>query len=604
MASKLGEVSEPLTDTNVLRLEPKEPEQEQVEKQAKEGSLFTFRTDLVKTSWHHEVFEPSQYIQITIEQLGDPTTNLVICDQIPPQLLFSLAPALQNDLHDRRIVLPASTALDDDTVNDVVNDILECARKGKHLALHMHRGPVRLIKVHCVLVRFGMQKEADTLLEALWELMRSKQLTLGDILWIWDTFADPWARNGYVAPAADEYIQMIAWQIVNMDAEGKLSDDIKKAIEEEQEPRYFFEMLKKRVEEFGLGRQRLVPMGDAAQGAETCAVHAGTAPFASLVSTPPEVPPKQSTLREQYSEYQKDSVASKMKLSSDKPHAPTLSDTSLSQDRDPFSKLRAITEKAPKFTSAGFMHSIEPVEPGKSQQQRPAFGQPERRFSYSATTPSSLATETLAAAPNESNSFGGGLRVSGILPNTATPPAQPAGANNPTWNKIPWGFGSPKQNNLTMTSTSAFGSNSSAPLPQNTTSRVNPWTQFPGTLAPPPQSAQSSFNFDQAASQTPSSIAPASGYQFRGGLFNTPSPNPAGTMEQSFGSFGSSTALNTIAGSTSTSSPSPFGDSPFGSISNDAAANGMFTLPRTASSGGGMVRKFATARGTKRTRRH
>jgi hypothetical protein len=69
------------------------------------GSLFTFRTDVVKTSWHREILEEYREIQIAIEQPNNPY-GTIVCDHISPHLLFSLAPGLQKDLFDRKSSFP------------------------------------------------------------------------------------------------------------------------------------------------------------------------------------------------------------------------------------------------------------------------------------------------------------------------------------------------------------------------------------------------------------------------------------------------------------------------------------------------------------------
>jgi hypothetical protein len=319
----------------------KKTAEKQAEEESKKGSLFTFRTDVGKTSWHRKVSEQDKHIQIAVERLGNPD-GMILCDQISPHLLFSLAPALQNELLGRRIVLPSSAALDDEAINDVVNAILDCAREGKPLAMQMQRAPVRLMKVHVVFVLFGMQKEADALLSSLWELVGSKELKLADISWIWDTFADPvgkrWSEEEYVAPAGPEYIQMMAWQVVNMDAAGKLDEDVKTSIEMEMEPRYLYNMLKTRVDKFGLGRELIASAREAATPVDG------------------ELSPENGGV-----EQPEASVA-----------------TAQASRSSSSGKLDAILEDAPRFTSAGFMTCIELPKANVSESP-PMFGQPEQK---------------------------------------------------------------------------------------------------------------------------------------------------------------------------------------------------------------------------------
>jgi hypothetical protein len=90
----------------------------------------------------------------------------------------------------------------------------------------MHCAPIPLIEVHFLFMRFGMAKEDDRLPEAPWGLAGSERLTLEDALWIWVTLQTLSARERRggdaicVARTANHCTQMVAWQLVNMEAEG------------------------------------------------------------------------------------------------------------------------------------------------------------------------------------------------------------------------------------------------------------------------------------------------------------------------------------------------------------------------------------------------
>lgn len=524
----------------------KAPKAEQVDKKSTGGSLFTFRTDVIKF-WRHEASEPRQDIQIAIEQPSDRTTDILVCDHVPPNLLFWQAPLLRNDLYHRRIVLPASPGLDDDVLNDVINAIIDCAKEGKRLAMNMPREPVRMMKIHCVLMRFGMRKEAETLLEALWKLMSSKQLTLGDVLWIWDTFADSirdfsedTARvsSDYFAPAANEYVQTMAWQLVNMDAEGRLDENIKKAIEIEQEPRKFFGFLKKRVEDYGLGRQLLVAAAEMAHEVGTGVVNGGKATeIAISTSKHFEASPEQALLTEKVPAYEKPRPSAATTILSDKDLKPSSS----SLHPNSFAISGATAQKAPTFTSAGFMHLSQAGEPKLTP---PAFGQPERK----------------------NVDLGSTVKSSSILKSDAASKEQASISSNSSVHNHSLG---------------AFTS-----------------SQNQSMLAPTTQSAPFGSCFSQIAQTTSNTLA-AANHRFGGQAFPAPCANSSRAIRQPFGSLSGSSAQNTSDAATA----SPFGPLPFGRSANDAEANNIFRPQKPASSGGGMVRRFAAAKGSKGARK-
>jgi hypothetical protein len=631
------------------------------------GPLFTFRTD-VKGSWHHEKLERGREIQIAIENPSDSKTDTLVCDQVPRELLFRLAPQLRDgeyDYHDR-IVFTASAGLDEDTVNDVVNVIIDCATKGQSLAMNMHLEAVRLIKIHCVLVRFGMQTEADNTLEALWELMGTKELTLGDVLWIWDTFGDTFrtskdcpftslaqtrsdlhqypqeqAQQNHKYHGSGEYVQMMAWQLVNMDAERRLNKDIKKAIGLEREPRHFFNMLKTRVEEFGLGREALTHTAEENREAVAGTLTAETAgELTAPVTTRDEVTPKQSAPQVHFSANEKTkaplaaTVPTKKAVGTSAGLKP-MSPHQTSPHHGSSSKLRAAAQKAPQLTSAGLMNVSEsgvpkakPLASGKPEQTPNKIG----GFSGFSCTPNSVAG--LAGSKNVGHGFGapvtsskrtadddgaakrsktgwsfGGLKqensndspkpLSGFSNSEFPPQSNPLGNNFLTRTAF-------KAPMLTQLTTSGFNFNQTAQETPSSVGSSAPF-QFGGgsSHAPAPQPLAFGSNFRQPVQQAPSGIGSSATHKFGGSPMNTPAFNTPSASENLFDAFSNPNVQNTSAGVFNTQ-PSPFGTSPFG---NDANANNMFapqhgtSSGRSASSGGGMARRFAAARSAKGTRK-
>ena len=241
-----------------------EAEQELSQEQDKENHAhtpsssplqFVFNKNTVRKTWRTQIAGGDNHIQFVVERDGFPN-GAVICDHVDPDLLFKAVPTLRKRLEGRKIFLPPAAWLDDDTVESLVYDLVQCAKDGTPIPVpdHIMKDPVRMIMMHCVLVFFEMEKQAAEFMEALWGVFASVNLTPLNVLWIWDTFGGNFQSGPYDAPFAHEYVQMMAWRILTLDAKLELDLDIRRLIEFEKEPKYLTEVLETRHRTYGLGR--------------------------------------------------------------------------------------------------------------------------------------------------------------------------------------------------------------------------------------------------------------------------------------------------------------------------------------------------------------
>lgn len=223
--------------------------------------LFVLHRRAAPTTWNKQAAGEPAYIRIVVECDGLPD-GLTVADRIDPALLFKTAPALRAHLDGRCIILPRASCLVEETVASIVCDLVRCAKEGAPITLSdtATQDPVSIIVVHCILVFFEMHKEAQELKNMLWGLFQMVRLKPLDVMWIWDTFRGHFQSETYIAPFADEYIQMMAWQILNLEAENNLDKDIKRSITMENYPKYFTDMLEKRYQIYGLERHPLAPI--------------------------------------------------------------------------------------------------------------------------------------------------------------------------------------------------------------------------------------------------------------------------------------------------------------------------------------------------------
>jgi hypothetical protein len=212
---------------------------------------------------------PLYYVKIAIEH-SDLPQGALIRDRVPREYLFKLAPKLHQhlDVTNTKIILPRNSA-DEDTVHDVVTAIIVAEKQKKKFTMHVEKTPITLIKIHAVLALFGMKREAEIVKSLAWDSVAIHELSPQEVDWVWDTYGvwdsgvkaemetgtnipqhneeevkknvklwkvvnknkdDTESEQAYVAQYAREYVEMMAYQILNLEALGKLNDVILRMI--------------------------------------------------------------------------------------------------------------------------------------------------------------------------------------------------------------------------------------------------------------------------------------------------------------------------------------------------------------------------------------
>ncbi|KAF2243184.1 hypothetical protein BU26DRAFT_609274 [Trematosphaeria pertusa] len=222
-------------------------------------SLFTVKSKATRATWHLPAGDEQKYIQVAVEREGMPN-GVTVCEKVEPHLLFNQsrgAPGLRKYLIGRRILLPAFPAIDEDVVYDVVQAILQGAKEDRSPVLPLATKPVQMIKLHCVLALFEMERGTNKLSAELWRLFGERELEAQEVFWIWETFKAASALEGCKPPYlrhAGDYVQMVAWQILNLDAEGRLNNNVRYYIQMENGSRQLTNVLKERFDKYGLSR--------------------------------------------------------------------------------------------------------------------------------------------------------------------------------------------------------------------------------------------------------------------------------------------------------------------------------------------------------------
>jgi hypothetical protein len=181
--------------------------------------------------------------------------------------VFSRIPALSKYvLESGHILLPGQeNSIDDEILTNIIQSALRSATDDKGFSMDIEENPVACISAHVVLTLLEMAKEAEILLEHMWSLFAQFELKAEHVSWIWDNFApsierrpdaEAWPAGPYRAPFGIYYINLAAWQILNLKSEGKLDETVEKYVygsEIFSQPR-LREMVEKREKKYGLDK--------------------------------------------------------------------------------------------------------------------------------------------------------------------------------------------------------------------------------------------------------------------------------------------------------------------------------------------------------------
>lgn len=198
----------------------------------------------------------------------------VIASEIPLHPLKEVAPVLLKYLtiDGHRIVFPRSHAIDEPLLVNLVNLLTDQYSAGIALSIDLTalpQDPVKLIKLHVLFDLFGLRHLAQDLSENLWTLCGACTLTLEDVLWIWAALG-PHKDALWSPSASDEYMQLMAWNVLNADQEGTLVEELRELFERKKKDlKPLLALFEKRFREYGLQRQQQ-PVGrrDSTQGSE------------------------------------------------------------------------------------------------------------------------------------------------------------------------------------------------------------------------------------------------------------------------------------------------------------------------------------------------
>lgn len=214
------------------------------------------------TTWNRgdvdEKMNPLYYVKIAIERRELPH-HFIIQDRVPANLLFQVAPALQQFLQDgNEILLPGGSA-DEDAIHTVVSIIIHHAKSGKRFDMCSDGKPVTLVNFHRVFALFAMN-EAKLLLPRTWDVFQKEELKPQDVVAIWEIYEEwkSWPDSHCFSADAMEYVQMMAWQLLDLAAEGKINDVIvKHVIEEEPDLK---SIIAARKQKYGLAKGYEAPL--------------------------------------------------------------------------------------------------------------------------------------------------------------------------------------------------------------------------------------------------------------------------------------------------------------------------------------------------------
>jgi hypothetical protein len=211
--------------------------------------------------WHYPLKDSTLFVQIVVDH-PLMLRGTVICDHVASQPLKDTAPAILQYLttDGTRLIFPCSEAIDKDVFLELVARILQQHSTGVIFDLDFStfpHDPIKLIKLHIILVLFGLDDLANDLLARLWVVLESRILTPNDVFWVWTT-CGPSCKESWLPSHANDYIQRIAWAILKADTENNLNPEVKSSyLQQDHELKFFTKLLEERYRKFGLGREPL-----------------------------------------------------------------------------------------------------------------------------------------------------------------------------------------------------------------------------------------------------------------------------------------------------------------------------------------------------------
>lgn len=183
----------------------------------------------------------------------------VIAAGVPLQPLKETTPTLLQYLtiDGAQVILPRSEAVDWSLLLNLIDLIVDRHHSGEVFDIEFHellQDPVKLIKLDVILKLFGLDYRAHNLLEQLWLVFGTHVLTLADVFWIWGALY-PHKDIQWVPESTEVYLQMMACNVLNADAEGRLHPDLRIFfLEEEGKPYDLTCLLEQHYLKYGLGR--------------------------------------------------------------------------------------------------------------------------------------------------------------------------------------------------------------------------------------------------------------------------------------------------------------------------------------------------------------
>ena len=188
-------------------------------------------------SWKHtHGNDRNQHVRIYTER-RDLADGTLVCEGLPRTKVFALLPVLKQYIEPstESIHLPGlEEGVDDDALEYIVQTVLEKGDPNGPFEVEEH--PRCYINLHAVLILMGLDEPAHQLQHRFWQLFEKFELKLDLVTWLWETFDPmpewdlrppvPWPRGRYVAPFADFYLQVMAWQIANLFKLEKLDGEV------------------------------------------------------------------------------------------------------------------------------------------------------------------------------------------------------------------------------------------------------------------------------------------------------------------------------------------------------------------------------------------